>query len=868
MTSKHTVWGFLKRNLLKQCANVRSFDQHFTALAGSALFSALLLPSAAAQSGFTFLLEDYSYAPQTGTAINGGTENSTYVARLNFLRQEPGIGAARYMVNDMNGNLYFFDRSSKTYTTYLNFNGASPATGLFDKLGTSTGFSGGFVSFQFHPEYGTVGAAHYGKFYTIHIENPELSGSTTPNISSHPRLNVAGYQVTPTITAPGADADVRHSVVIEWTDTDPTNTTFAGSARELMRVEVNTRIHPMGDMLFNPLATSSSHPDYGNLYITSGDGADGETNDSVRHANPQSLATLVGKILRINPDDPDGGGPLTYRIPSDNPFVNTSGARREIWAYGFRNPHRIFWDPNSDRLITNDIGFRTWEEVNFVKKGLNYGWGEREGNQVFNVSTGTINGLPSNDSTFGYQYPVLQFPHSSNPGYAGFGDAISNGFVYRGSNFPALAGRYITGDISTGDVYIADYSAMIAADDGVPGTVVAFQKVTLQWDTPFDSDATPETYRRMREIVDDGYQHRGGPANNLPGSALVAGSGRADIRFAWDASGEIYILSKSDGAIRRVVSVTTSGTQLPSAPSNLNAAAVSTSQINLNWTDNSNNETAFAIDRATNSTFTANLVTANAGSGSTNHQATGLAANTTYHFRVRATNSAGSSANSNTASATTSSVATVNAPTFSPSAGTYSSAQSVAIRTTTTGALIRYTTNGANPTTSSGTLYSGPVTISATTTLRAIAYTGSASSPVTSGTYTINTGGSTAITLQAESATLGAGITLQTTHVGYNGTGYINPPVTGDACTFTNVNGGTGGTKTLIVRFANGVAVARTGTLTINGASQNITFAPTGAWTAWATMNVSINLNSGTSNTIRFSATGADIGNIDEIRIQ
>lgn len=866
MIPKNTVWSSLKRNLRKQRANVGSVHRRLTTLGISALYSALLVPSVTAQSGFTFLLEDYSYAPQTGAALTGGTENSAYAARLNFLRQEPGGNTRRYVVNDLNGNLYFFDRATKTYTTYLDFNGALPATGLFNKLGTGTGFAGGFVAFQFHPEYATPGAAHYGKFYTIHVENPALSGTTTPNISRQPRLNISGYRTTPPVTTPGANSDVRHSVVIEWTDTDPTDTTFSGTARELLRVEVNTRIHPMGDMVFNPLATSPGHPDYGNLYLTSGDGGDGETNDSVRHGNPQSLATLVGKILRINPDDPDGSGPLTYRIPSDNPFVNTPGARPEIWAYGFRNPHRLYWDTTSDRLITNDIGFKSWEEVSFVKRGVNNGWAEREGNQVFNVSSGTTSPLQGNDSSSGFQHPVLQYPHTSNPSYVGFGDAISNGFVYRGSKFPALAGKYITGDIASGDVYIADYAAMLAADDGNPATLAAFQKVTLRWDTPLDSDTTPETYGRMREIVEDGYQYRGGPANNLPGTALVSGTGRADIRFAWDASGEIYILSKSDGAIRRVVSVTAPGTPLPAVPSSVTAIPVSNSQINLTWIDNSNNETGFAIDRATNSTFNANLATTTTGAGITSHQATGLAPNTTYFFRVRATNGGGSSANSNTASATTISDTAINTPTFTPAAGTYNSAQSVAIRTTTIGASIRYTTNGTIPTPTSGTLYTGPVTISATTTLRAIAYLGTVSSPATSGTYTITPG--SIITLQAEDAELGGGTTVQTTHAGHNGTGYLNHSVNGGTCTFSTVNGGNGGTKVLSIRFANGDVVSRTGTLTVNGATQNITFAPTGAWTTWTTMTVSISLNSGTTNTIRFTSTGADLGNLDEITIQ
>ncbi len=86
--------------------------------------------------------------------------------------------------------------------------------------------------------------------------------------------------------------------------------------------------------------------------------------------------------------------------------------------------------------------------------------------------------------------------------------------------------------------------------------------------------------------------------------------------------------------------------------------------------------------------------------------------------------------------------AQVAAPSFNPGGGAYSSAQSVAITTSTSGATIRYTTNGSTPTSTSGTVYSGPVSISVTTTLKAIAYkSGMTDSSVTTATYTISTGG-------------------------------------------------------------------------------------------------------------------------------
>ena len=546
------------RRLLGQgspnCSSARF--QRTAALGFATLFSATTLAtSALAQSStITFKLSDFAQAPLTGTTIAGALGNSSYVARINFMTEEPG--SDRVWINDLNGPLYFFDRTTKEFTQYLDFNKADTHTGLYGKLAYTLGYGGGFITFEFHPEYATLGAPHYGVFYTVHCEDPFQAGSYIPDNTTTPGLDVSNYTITPVVIAPGPDQLVRHSVVVEWRDTNPTDDVFTGTAREILRVENNMRLHPIGDLSFNPRALPGD-ADYGMLYLASGDGGDGETNQAVRHANPQSLATLVGKILRINPDDPDGDGPLTYGIPADNPFVSTPGARGEIYAYGFRNCHRFTWDYPTGKLIVEDIGFRRWEEVNLVDKGGNYGWGEREGIHLFDVTKGTQTfPLPANDASFGYIYPVIEYPHFVDPAYPTIGDAVSNGFVYRGTKFPYLHGKYLFGDITIGELYIADYAAMLAAHDGNPATLAQFQKIKILWDTPLDADTTPELYNRMYEIVEDGYEQNGGPANNLPGSAGNAGQGRADIRLAVDSAGEIYIMSKSDGVIRILDEVT------------------------------------------------------------------------------------------------------------------------------------------------------------------------------------------------------------------------------------------------------------------------------------------------------------------------
>lgn len=128
-------------------------------------------------------------------------------------------------------------------------------------------------------------------------------------------------------------------------------------------------------------------------------------------------------------------------------------------------------------------------------------------------------------------------------------------------------------------------------------------------------------------------------------------------------------------------------------------------------------------------------------------------------------------------------------------------------------------------------------------------------------------GGGTTTTIQAESATWGGGVTIDSNNAGFNGTGFANFPVSGGYLQFNNVNGGAGGSCTVTVRYALGVTTSRTGTRVVNGSSSAITFSPTGSWTTWATTSFTVNLNSGTGNTIRFESNGQDLGNIDQITV-
>jgi imidazolonepropionase-like amidohydrolase len=503
----------------------------------------------------TLDLEDYLVMPITGK-VDGKETNEALLSRVNTLREETG-GAERFFISDLNGPLYILDKATKRLTPYLNFNGNGGQGGIFRKLTIEMGYGNGLNGFHLDPEY-----TRNGKFYTVHIEDPALPGSTLPDNSSVPALNVSGYTTTEPIVTPGPRQN--EGVLVEWTDSNPSNSTFEGTARELLRTTLNTRSHPMGDIIFNPTARPGD-PDWRVLYFECGDGASGESKIVAIRSNPQRLDNLEGKILRIIPALNVHVATSTvsengrYRIPNDNPFVSTPGARKEIWAYGLRNPHRLTWavdpaNPSNNRLIANSVGLRTWEAAYIIQRGGNYGYPLREGTELLKQDNRTAPrpaddripmqiGEQPTDQTVVPRYPVIQYGHGRTGG-----DAIGSGFVYNGKAIPALRGKYVFTDLTTGRIWYADYKDMLAADDEQPDTLASIHEVKVSWNK--------KVYDSMFPITLETYHSRGGTSLLLPSPQDVATSGRSDVRFSVDADGELYLYSKSDGVIRKVVRAT------------------------------------------------------------------------------------------------------------------------------------------------------------------------------------------------------------------------------------------------------------------------------------------------------------------------
>jgi hypothetical protein len=572
---------------------------------------AALAPLWAATTPLVVRVNDWAAMPLSGDSTTASGIRG-YMARVNFMRPEPG--GLRLWICDLNGNLYLLPpggseatRSTqlldqaRNRTAYLDFNGQSATSdaaekayvpnadgsattataphGLFPLFTKKQGYANGLVTFEFDPGYVTN-----GKFYTVHIELVSADGAASrlPVTTRFPGFNAGGYTSTPRINPPANMGTVtRQAVLVEWTDTDRSNLTFEGTAREILRLGYNSHIHPLGDITFNP-AAKPDDPEWGVMYLANGDGGSGETNATKLH--PQRLDTMVGKILRIIPDlsfhtaTSSLSANLRYRIPNDNPFAGAdfNGARKEVWTLGHRNPHRFSWHvpdegAESPVLLVTEIGLKGWEEVNILKRGRNYGYSDREGPQKLAIGSGnsatystvtgsdTLNVRLSNlqnfPGEFVPEYPVIAYPQT-----AAYGDAITNGFFYRGAGVPALRGKYVFGDITTGRVWACDWDAMLAADDGNRDTRAEMQPVTFLWDDPNDSpDEGLQSYDRLFDVMAAGYDARDGVDPDLPGgsSDLISGPGRADIRLAQDTAGELYVTSKSDGMIRSLGSVFT-----------------------------------------------------------------------------------------------------------------------------------------------------------------------------------------------------------------------------------------------------------------------------------------------------------------------
>jgi glucose/arabinose dehydrogenase len=229
-------------------------------------------------------------------------------------------------------------------------------------------------------------------------------------------------------------ASSERSIVARYS-VDPANpdTALASSEEIILSIEqTGEGNHKGGQISFGP---------DGYLYIGLGDG--GGAGDPFKTG--QDRTSFLGKILRIDVHDTSAGRP--YAIPADNPFAgNTAGRREEIYAYGLRNPWRFSFDPPTGRLWAGDVGQGTWEEIDLVTNGGNYGWSIMEGGECYRSGSCDTTGLTM---------PVWTYRHGDVDSITG--NSVIGGYVYRGSRFPELVGKYIYGDLGTGNIWALEY---------------------------------------------------------------------------------------------------------------------------------------------------------------------------------------------------------------------------------------------------------------------------------------------------------------------------------------------------------------------------------------------------------------------------
>ena len=471
------------------------------------------LPTAIPKRGLSVQIVDYSRLPDS-REIRPKSEDvaQSGYARVSFVKDLPD---GRRFVNDSRGVLFLIDAARKPQV-YWEFHKEVPF-GVYNRL------ESGFISFEFHPEF-----AKNGLIYTVHSER-------APGNPAKPNFIPPGF---------GAEEVTFHNVITEWRATNPAANTFAGTRRELLRVAhiVDSLTHPMGFAGFNPTAKPGSE-DYGLIY-TSGSDLGFSNGQGPKANNPsttQRLDSVIGAILRIDPRSPSVSGGMKglgdYTIPPTNRFAADGDPKSlgEIYAYGFRNAHRLSWDSADGTMFAADIGMSQIEEVNIVRNGGNYGWMKREGywengmirpggalNQLYPLAAEVLDGRQKDE----FIYPVAIYDHDE-------GLAITAGFPYHG-RIEALQGKFVFGDIARGRLFAADLVAMKKADDGIPQTVAAVEEVQLYT----RDDANNREFVTLRQLIE-----------NTLGAPVV----RADLHLSMSRDGELFVTSRQDGTIRLLV---------------------------------------------------------------------------------------------------------------------------------------------------------------------------------------------------------------------------------------------------------------------------------------------------------------------------
>lgn len=399
---------------------------------------------------------------------------SSSIAPISRINQMNAIPGGRLFIHDLRGPLHEI-RKDKKISNYIDL--SEQLHHFIDNPGKGSGFG----SWAFHPDF-----RNNGLFYTTHTEAPGTAPADFP--------------------LPDSLSVTVQSILLEWKTNNPDALTFEGSYRELLRVDMLSGGHTFQHLTFNPLA-KKGQSEYGMLYLGIGDGSLAlRGHVDLCNNNEQ----IWGNVIRIDPLQKDSRNG-NYGIPKDNPFVDYQNAVKEIWAIGFRNPHRISWDETgTGKMLITNIGQHSVEEVNLGIAGANYGWPHREGTFLFDVDANVELVYPLPENKDKYSYPVVQYDHDE-------GSAVSGGYVYAGTQIPKLQGKYIFGDMARGWLYYSEINDM------VNGT----QAPVFRLDVSLNGEISDMT--------------------------TITNQKRVDLRIGIDADKELYLFSKGNGTIYKII---------------------------------------------------------------------------------------------------------------------------------------------------------------------------------------------------------------------------------------------------------------------------------------------------------------------------
>jgi len=394
---------------------------------------------------------------------------------LNPMGVLPMPGTTKLVVWEREGRIYHFENHPSTSAKTLIVDFSSVCQGWDDS---------GLMGIAFHPQFNLTGGTGTNRFLYVWYNHtrPGVAVVGSPSARPDAGLDTINRLSRITLDANGVAVPGSELVIIEQYD--------------------SSVWHNGGGMFF--------HPVNGFLYITNGDDADGGNTQRVDQS-------LFSGVLRIDVDkrtDVSHAPPKRaanefspnwpqYFIPNDNPFVGVPNALEEFFAIGLRSPHRMTIDPPTGRIFIGDVGGGSREEITAIEPtdapGLNLQWGRIEG----------YNG----DLTAPYigvnKRPIIDYGR-------GDGNAVIGGYVYRGTEFPELVGKYIFADNGSNQIWYLDESTQTAT---TPATKVLLATMTrgpgpnsgsdYNGISSFGLDATNELY--ICQLGSDPN-----PGNNIP----------------------------------------------------------------------------------------------------------------------------------------------------------------------------------------------------------------------------------------------------------------------------------------------------------------------------------------------------------------